>query len=294
MIVGDEADVGELIALAKREDLGTGDITAALVAPQSGRATFSLLAKQPGVLSGQEVAAAILHAYDESIEIDWTDGVSDGTSWQDVPCILATITGPIETVLSAERVLLNFLQRLCGVATLTRRYVEAVADTNATILDTRKTTPGWRTLEKYAVRCGRGENHRRGLYDAMLVKDNHLADIACSNLASSIFEMLNRMHGRGIKPAFVEVEADSLEQVAQLFKVMGIDIVLLDNFSLDDLRTAVAMRDDEGLAGRVALEASGGITLETVRAVAETGVDRISIGAMTHSATAIDLSLERV
>lgn len=294
MIVGDEADVRELIALAKREDLGSGDITAAFVPGRSDRAAFSLFAKQPGVFCGQEVTGAILETYGGSVRIDWAGGVADGTAWDTPRVELATITGPIDAVLSAERVLLNFLQHLCAVATLTRRYVQAVAHTDAKILDTRKTTPGWRTLEKYAVRCGGGKNHRRGLYDAVLIKDNHLAGIPCSALANTVFEMLNGMHEAGIKPEFVEVEADSLEQVAQLFKVVGIDIVMLDNFSLHDLRAAVALRDDEGLAHLVKLEASGGIDLATVRAVAETGVDHISIGALTHSATALDLSLERV
>jgi len=294
MALCDQADVRGLIALAQREDLGDGDITAALVARQSDRAVFSLVAKQSGVLCGQEVAAAILKVYDESIQIDWAKEVSDGTPWSSPPSVLATIHGPIESILSAERVLLNFLQRLCGVATLTRRYVDEVRKTHATILDTRKTTPGWRTLEKYAVRCGGGRNHRCGLYDAVLIKDNHLSGVPRSGVARFVFEMLNRMHERGIVPKFVEVEADSLEQVQELFKVVGIDVILLDNFSLEGLREAVSRRREEGLVGRVKLEASGGITLDSARAVAETGVDYISVGAITHSATAIDLSLERV
>ena len=199
--------------------------------------------------------------------------------------------GPI---LSAERVLLNFLQRLCGIATLTGSFVDAAAGTDAAIYDTRKTAPGWRVLEKYAVRCGGGRNHRRGLFDAVLIKDNHLAGVDPDRLAGTVFEMLNRLSTSDAKPAFVEVEADSPDQVEALLTVVGIDVVLLDNFSVENLREAVATRDRLGLGGKVALEASGGVTLETVTAVAETGVDRISIGALTHSPRAIDLSLERV
>ena len=177
---------------------------------------------------------------------------------------------------------------------MTRRYVEAIAGSTARIYDTRKTTPGWRTLEKYAVRCGGGCNHRHGLYDAVLLKDNHLAGIPTAKLAAHLFDLLNRLDTAGPNPPFVEVEADSLEQVEELFRVVGINAVLLDNFTLEGLREAVALRDARGLRGKVELEASGGITLNSVRAVAETGVERISVGAITHGATAIDLALERV
>ena len=211
-----------------------------------------------------------------------------------MPTNLATVCGPLSAVLAVERVLLNFLQRLCGVATLTRAYVDAVAGTGAAIFDTRKTTPGWRALEKYAVRCGGGSNHRMGLDDAVLLKDNHLVGIEPRRLADSVFEMLNRLSARDAKPTFLEIEADCLEQVEQLLKVVGIDAILLDNFSVDQLGKAVALRDRVGLRGKVSLEASGRITLQTVRVVAETGVDRISVGALTHSATALDLSLDRV
>ena len=209
------------------------------------------------------------------------------------------VRGPAGAVLSAERVLLNFLQRLCGIATLTRRFVDAVAGTEAAIFDTRKTTPGWRKLEKYAVRCGGGCNHRQGLFDAVLIKDNHLAvrprvETGAPGLAGVVFEMLNRLDAGGAKPTFVQVEADSLAQVEELLKVVGLEAILLDNFSLEDLRKAVGLRDGCGLRGKVELEASGGITLDTVRTVADTGVDRISVGAITHSAAALDLSMERV
>jgi nicotinate-nucleotide pyrophosphorylase (carboxylating) len=195
-------------------------------------------------------------------------------------------------MLAAERVLLNFLQRLCGVTAATRTYVRAVAGTGATICDTRKTIPGWRLLDKYAVRCGGGANHRAGLYDAVLIKDNHLTGIPDSRFSFAVFDMLNRLPVEP-KPEFVEVEAQSLAAFEQLLKVVGIHMILLDNFSIDDLRRAVELRAAEGLAAKVQLEASGGITLKNVRVVAETGVDRISVGAITHSAVAVDLCLER-
>ena len=257
-------------------------------------ATVRLKAEEPGVFAGAWIAPAVLHAYDPDLEIEWLDGTEDGTTWQEVPKHLALIRGPLGSLLSAERVLLNFLQRLCGVATLTRRYVDAVAGTEAVILDTRKTTPGWRTLEKHAVRCGGGRNHRQGLYDAVLIKDNHLAGIETPRLASAVFEMLNHLSAQPTKPDFIEVEADTLDQVEQLFKVVGIDVILLDNFTPAQMTTAVNKRNELGLKGKVALEASGGATLKTVRAIAETGVERISVGALTHSAVGLNLSLERV
>ena len=315
--------VRKLALLARDEDLGSGDLTSRLLEHER-EARFEMLLKQPGVLAGQAIAPEILRVYDESIRIEWADGAVDGATWHwekgsdpvgdaagstglggtesgrslrgltPFPAVrLATIVGPNHTILAAERVLLNFLQRLCGVATLTRAYVDAVAGTGAKIYDTRKTTPGWRLLEKYAVRCGGGHNHRMGLYDAVLIKDNHLAGIEPNRLAYHVFQMLSQAAAFDPPPKFVEVEADTLEQVEQLFKVLGINAILLDNFSLEDLREAVALRDALGLNGRMELEASGGINLHTVRAVAETGVDRISVGAITHSATAIDLSLQR-
>ncbi len=288
-----DKSVERLIAMAKEEDLGGGDLSAGLLPDPSARGEFRLLGKQRGVLAGVEVAQSVLGAYDSGIEIEWTSAGVDGARIEAPPVVLATICGPLGAVLSAERVLLNFLQRLSGIATLTQRYVEAVAGTKAGVYDTRKTTPGWRVLEKYAVRCGGGRNHRQGLYDAVLIKDNHLAGIEPGRLAGRVFEMLNQLSEISAKPSFVEVEADELAQVEALLKVVGIDVILLDNFSPADMSAAVEMRNDEGLAGKVSLEASGGITLESIREVAQTGVDRISVGAITHSATAIDISLER-
>jgi len=293
MSVRDEQAWSELISLAKREDLGAADITTELLPSRDGPACFALLAKAPGVFCGCEVVEPIVYAYDSSIRLKWASDVEDGVEIEAVPETLAHLEGPLGSILSAERVLLNFLQRLCGVATLTRAYVDAVIDTGAAIYDTRKTIPAWRVLDKYAVRCGGGRNHRAGLHDAVLIKDNHLAGVEAGRVAPAVFDMLNRMHAKGIEPTFVEVEADTLEQVEALLSVTGIDVVLLDNFQPEDLRRAVELRDGYGLRGKVELEASGGVTLTTVRTVAETGVERISVGAMTHSAPALDLSLER-
>ncbi len=294
MGVSDETGVAELIALAREEDLGPGDLSTGLLPDRDQPGTFRLLMKEAGVFAGREIAPAVVTAYDESIRIEWSEFGEDGVTVDTVPAEMALIHGPIGSVLSAERVLLNFLQRLCGIATMTRRFVDAVAGTNAIVLDTRKTTPGWRRLEKYAVRCGGGRNHRSGLFDAVLIKDNHLAGVETERLSGVTYEMLNRLSQSSPAPSFVEVEADTLAQVEQFLKVVGVDVILLDNFPLDQLRAAVALRDGLGLRDKISLEASGGVTLDTVRSIAKTGVDRISVGAITHSATAIDLSLERV
>ena len=294
MTPAEREHIAKLIELAKAEDLGPGDVTTRLMERPDGPATFRVIARQPGVFAGCEIAPMVLAAYDASLTIDWTDLGADGAGLDGAASELAVVRGPLGAMLSAERVLLNFLQRLCGVATLTRRFVQAVEGTRAKVYDTRKTTPGWRALEKYAVRCGGGRNHRQGLFDAVLIKDNHLAGVETRRLAGAVFEMLNRLNMTTDRPVFIEVEADSLGQVDELLKIVDLNAILLDNFSIDDLRRAVELRDDHGLRGKVALEASGGITPGTIRAVAETGVERISAGAMTHSATALDLSMERV
>lgn len=292
-LAGNES-VLQLIALAKNEDLGRGDLTAALMAHPLELAEFELVGKQTGILAGVDIALPVLRAYDPQIQMTWREGAGDGFAISAGPQSLATISGPLGALLSAERVLLNFLQRLSGIATLTRRFVDAVEGTGVTILDTRKTTPGMRLLERYAVRCGGGKNHRLGLFDAVLVKDNHLAGVEANRIAATVFEMLSRAGAVVGTPSFVEVEAQSLRQVEELLKVIGIDIILLDNFVVEDLRQAVMLRDAAGLKGKVRLEASGGVKLENVRAIADSGVERISVGALTHSAAALDLSLERV
>ncbi len=283
-----------ILDLARREDLGSaGDVTSALL-PQSvqdavGR--WRLVAREPGRFCGHEILPAMLVRLAPQVSLDWPAASRDGA---DVAAgsQIATLSGPVRQMLAAERILLNFLQRLSGVATLTARFVAAVAGTQAKIYDTRKTTPGFRMLEKYAVRCGGGRNHRQGLHDAVLIKDNHLAGIQAERMAHAVFEMLNRMSSLPGRPSFVEVECDGLDQLAELLKVISIDVVLLDNFGLDELQAAVRMRDAAGLRGRVELEASGRVTLENVRRIAETGVERISVGAITHSAPILDLGLD--
>ena len=282
-----------LAQLAREEDLGRGDITGALLTGQ-GTGRFRMIAKEGGVFAGREIAQTILDAYQGGLTIEWREAGVDGRKLGDPQQDLAWIEGPVDKVLAAERVLLNFLQRLSGIATLTSRFVEAVAGTNAIIMDTRKTTPGWRHLEKYAVRCGGGQNHRLGLHDAILIKDNHLSPFGPEETAAAVLDMLSRAARLDPPPVFVEVEADGLAQVEQLLGVSGVDVVMLDNFALDDVRRAVALRDSRNLRGKVKLEASGSVTLNTVADIAGTGVDCISVGAITHSAAALDLSLERV
>ncbi len=303
----DEDRLQRLIALAKEEDLGAaGDITTQAVSGQqsavSGQGNAQIVSRTDGVICGLSIAPFVLAAYDANLRLEKSE-VSDG-GWVSAGAVLGSIRGEWGSILACERVVLNFLQRLSGIATQTQRFVEAVAGTSAKIYDTRKTTPGLRDLEKYAVRCGGGHNHRHGLHDAVLVKDNHLASVPLDRLAQRAFEILNevsefaspqrpnRTAQEQWHAAFVEFEVDSLEQFEQLLKVVGIDVILLDNFSRVDLRRAVEIRDRQGLEDKLALEASGGITLDTVRPIAETGVERISVGALTHSAAAMDISLE--
>jgi len=285
-----------LVDAARAEDGGGRDVTSDLLADPSAPAVFDVIVESPGVLAGQVLVEPILRAYAEegAISHEWSPGVKDGSVIEAGPTCVLTLRGPMGLVLTVERVLLNFLQRLCGIATKTRQFVDAIEGTRAKILDTRKTTPGWRMLEKYAVRCGGGINHRIGLHDAVLIKDNHLYGIEPGRIASAVFEMLNKLQASDNPPKFVEVEADSLDQVEQLLKIVGIDVILLDNFTIDQLAEAVALREREGLADSMSFEASGGLTLDTVAAIAATGVERISVGAITHSAPALSMKLERV
>ena len=254
------------------EDLGAGDLTSDAVVPEDVTAMAAILFKERGVLCGLELARAVFAALDPDLRFEAlsTDGMETAGE-------IAQLDGDARALLGGERLALNLLGRLSGIASSTRRYVDAVAGTGATILDTRKTTPGLRGIEKYAVRCGGGTNHRLGLDDGILIKDNHL------RLAGSIGVAVERAESTGVA---VEVECDTLEQVSEALEA-GADTVLLDNMSPPQLRKAVALT-----AGRAKLEASGGITLHNVRAVAETGVDFISIGALTHSARALDVSME--
>ena len=275
----------ELIRLAVREDLGTGDVTSrGLIAP-GARVRARIVAREPGVVAGLALIAPVLREFRcrARVTLKARDGrrVRRGET-------LAVIAGPARGILAAERTLLNFLQRLSGVATLTRRFVDAVKGTPARIYDTRKTTPGWRGLEKYAVRMGGGSNHRIGLYDQALVKDNHLA--AMRARGESLAKALARLR-RKHPNLFIEVEADDRRGVREAVEA-GANAVLLDNMTPE--QTARMVRLVRSMPGgrRIALEASGGIMLATVRAVARTGVDRISVGALTHSAPALDIAMD--
>lgn len=279
-----------LLAMAREEDLGTGDVTSALL-PESLSARARFVARQELSVCGVGFLEAVAGAYDPGIQTTVHAAEGDRVKAGQP---LAEWTGPARGVMSAERVALNFLQRLCGVASATWQCVQAVAGTGAKIYDTRKTTPGWRGLEKYAVRCGGGQNHRHGLYDAVLIKDNHLAVLARDrggNPIQAVGEALKTLRPKLQHTAFVMLEVDTLQQLEAALK-LPIDIVLLDNMPPEQLRQAVAMRDRAGLAGRMELEASGGITPEQLPAVAASGVDRISMGALTHSAASADIGLD--
>lgn len=271
------------VRAALAEDVGTGDVTSEATIPAEHRSKAVIVAREWLVLAGAEIAELTFGEVDAGLLVTRT--VSDGDRISPGQTIL-TVSGRTRSILTGERVALNFLQRLCGVATLTARFAEAIAHTKARILDTRKTTPGWRLLEKYAVSCGGGRNHRIGLYDLVLIKDNHLAaltDAEPNAVAAAVAKARERF-----PELKVEVEADRLDQVAQAVEA-GADIILLDNMSNDDLRAAVAFVD-----GRAQTEASGGVNLQTVSGIAETGVDLISVGAITHSATAVDIGLDYV
>lgn len=279
-----------LLDMARREDLGSGDLTGALLSNEV-QAEAKFIPRHRVVACGVELLEAIAAAYDGSIRT--AACVRDGQLVEG-GAVMAVWTGPARGILAAERVALNFLQRLSGVATTTRDYVSAVAGTKAQIYDTRKTTPGWRELEKYAVRCGGGQNHRKGLWDAVLIKDNHLAIMAQAEGRDPIEAMgreLERLRPFLGERSFIELEVDTLEQFARALE-MPVNIVMLDNMSIEQMAEAVAMREAAGLAGRVELEASGGITLANVSSVAATGVERISVGAITHSARAVDIGLD--
>jgi nicotinate-nucleotide pyrophosphorylase (carboxylating) len=276
-----------LVQASLAEDLGTtGDITSRALVGEQVRGSAHFVARQRGVLAGSEAARILLSRVDGSIAWEWKcrDGaaVEPGTP-------LARVTGRLRSLLAGERIALNFVQRLSGVATLTRRFVDAVAGLACGIYDTRKTTPGWRTIEKYAVRVGGGHNHRMGLHDAVLIKDNHLVAWRLRGGSQSLADAV-RLARASVPPATViELEVDSLTQMLEALPGDP-DIVLLDNMSPDQLRAAVALRDER--APKLLLEASGGVTLETVREIAETGINRISVGALTHSAPALDIALD--
>ena len=275
-----DPDDYDLIAAALKEDIGKGDITTEFFVPETLHAGGRIVAHEPAIVAGTGTAAEIFRKIDPETEVQIIRPDGEAVAAGD---IVIEVRGLARSILKAERVALNFLQRLCGIATLTRQFVDAVGNHPAKILDTRKTTPGLRMLEKAAVVAGGGVNHRSGLYDMVLVKDNHLAALGgLSGFADQIGRL--RKERPNIR---IEVEADDLEQVRALVEIEGIDAILLDNMVPAQIREALALRRNN-----IKFEASGGITLKTVRRVAATGVDFISIGALTNSANAVDLGLE--
>lgn len=272
----------ELIRMALEEDIGEGDVTSDYFIPEERMAEAFLKVRNEGVVSGVELAKAVFLEVDPNLEVRIM--VEDGSRVGE-GAMLMRVSGKARSILTAERTALNFLQRLSGVATLTSRYVALVKHTRAKILDTRKTTPGYRALEKKAVVDGGGRNHRMGLYDRAMVKDNHLA---AEGGIAVLQEAIRKV--KSDKPHVeVELEADRLAQVRDFLTLDGVDYILLDNMSLDELREAVEMRGEQN---RVRLEASGGVNLETVKGISETGVDFISVGALTHSAPSLDIGLD--
>ena len=269
--------IREIVAAALAEDIGPGDITSELCVPAESQAQGQIVAKQPGVLAGLKVAEECFKQV--SAAVIFRAAKQAGQNFESGE-VLAEVGGPARALLSAERTALNFLQRLCGVATLTRQFAEAVEGTGAVIVDTRKTTPGLRALEKAAVRAGGGQNHRFALYDAILIKDNHL------RVAGGVGAAVEAARHGASAHLKIEVETTTLEQVQEALKA-GADIIMLDNMDAEMMREAVAAIGQQAL-----VEASGGVTLNNVAQVAATGVDLISVGRLTHSAPAIDISLE--
>jgi nicotinate-nucleotide pyrophosphorylase (carboxylating) len=268
--------IDRLIEQALLEDIHTGDITTLAVVPGRRPATARLIAKEELVVAGISTAGRVFARLDP--DVVFSTALMDGERAV-IGTILAVVSGDAASLLQGERVALNLLQRMCGIATLTSRFVEAVAGTRARIVDTRKTTPGLRQLEKYAVRVGGGINHRTGLYDGVLIKENHIA------AAGGISEAIRRARAYIPHTLKIEIETETLAQVDEALAA-GADIIMLDNMSLDEMRSAVAV-----IAGQALVEASGGVNLESVRAIAETGVDIISVGALTHSPRAMDISM---
>lgn len=275
-----EPSVTALIRAAIAEDVGTGDVTSLYFIPAAAKSRAEIVAREPGVVSGAEIAVAVFKEIDSALEVEIC--IPDGGSFEP-GSVLMKAAGSTRALLTAERTALNFLQRLCGVATLTRTYVEAVRPHPVQVWDTRKTTPGWRMIEKAAVKHGGGTNHRMGLYDHAMVKDNHLAanhDLPA--LQAAIRKL--RAERPGVR---VQLETATLRQVADFLTLEGVDMLLLDNMTPEQQREAVQL-----VNGRLWLEASGGITLDTIKSVAATGVNAISVGALTHSARALDLALD--
>jgi len=264
----------QLIKAALAEDIGPGDVTSRLTVPEDRLVHARLVARSAGILAGVDVCRQVFLALDRSVR--FTPKLKDGGRFRKDQ-VLAVVQSRARSILAAERTALNFIQRLSGIATATRRFADAIRGTKAVVRDTRKTTPGWRALEKYAVRCGGGCNHRAGLYDMILIKDNHIA------AAGSITTAIDRCRSSRLP---IEVEAQTLADVGEALAA-GAKRILLDNMTVTQMKRAVAL-----VAGKAKLEASGGVTLKKVRRIAETGVDYISVGAITHSAPAADIALD--
>lgn len=279
----DVREIDRIVSAALDEDAPWGDLTGDTLIPADATATADLVAREAGVLSGIDVFAAAFRLVDPRIEVSALAADGDRFRAGDT---LARVSGPARGILRAERVALNLTQRMSGIAALTARYVEAVTGTHARIVDTRKTTPGLRSLERQAVRDGGGRNHRRSLSDAVMAKDNHLAILTAGG--ADLAQALRAARERMPHTAHLEVEVDRLDQIEPVL-AGGADTVMLDNFTLDDLHAGVAL-----IAGRAVVEASGGVNLDTVAAIAATGVDVISVGALTHSVRSLDLGLDVV
>ncbi len=281
--------VQTLIDLAIEEDFGKGDPTTDITIKDGAVAKTAIVTREEIVVCGMDVVREVLKRYDERLKLRVL--IDDGKR-ANVANKLAVIEGPLRSMLSAERVVLNFLQRLCGVSTMTWKFVSAVKGSRAKIYDTRKTTPGWRLLEKYAVRCGGGYNHRIGLGDGVLIKDNHIAELG-PNFYPKLKKMVAKAKKiKGVK--FVGVEVDHVDhQLNHVLKIPGVDVILLDNMGQWQLKHAVEMRNKTCGGRKPVLEASGNVTLNSVLAIAQCGVDRIAIGAITHSAAAVDIGLDR-
>lgn len=273
--------VEELIELAIREDIGDGDHTSLASVPESTRGRMRLLVKQPGILAGVEIAEMVFRRLDSDVIFEKV--LEDGTHVNPGD-VAFYVEGKERTMLQAERIVLNIMQRMTGVATQTAKYVERIAGTGCRVLDTRKTTPGMRVLDKMAVKIGGGENHRIGLFDMILLKDNHID--FCGGVGKAIRQVHAYLAEKG-KKLPIEVEVRTMEDIDEALSVGGIDRIMLDNFSVEQTRQAVAK-----IAGRVEIESSGGITFDTIRDYAECGVDFISVGALTHQIKSVDLSLK--
>lgn len=277
----------ELIDMALDEDLGTaGDITSLSTIPEASEAHAKFIARRDGVISGLPIVGLIAERFQPGIV--WKPYLVDGDRVTPGEAI-GEVSGQTRSILALERISLNFLQHLSGIATITSRFVEKTHGTRARVLDTRKTIPGWRVLEKYAVRCGGGDNHRMGLHDAILIKDNHLAALATHGCIRPITEAIQRARGFAGAKVFLTVEIDRLDQLAEALEA-GPDCILLDNFTPAMAAKAVETRDE--MAPRVLLEISGGLNLETIGEYARLNVDRLSVGAITHSAAALDIALD--